>query len=1316
MARIETWFDQDLKNPVPVRVLTGSAFSLDNLGNLIGVKVTDGGEIITLAGSVTGYCMLADGQTVTVAGTRSGNMASIVLPQTAYTVPGPIRISIKLTDGSAITTLLACVGTVVRTQTGNIVNPGSVVQDWSTQISAQLQACQDAADNMGAMVAVAFNPSSVYSAGNYVTYNGGMYRITAAHEAGTTWANTSKTQVTVGAELSDLNRAFTNELLNGNAFDILPFCDHSNQTHRGVTFTWNADNTVCTVNGTATGGASVDTFFDQAYAFPKGVSAGSVCRLKYSATNVKFQAYAYIGGVLDTTNVLASITSNKDFTVPSNASGLFIRLAVSSGVTANESVSPKLFTETLTNKELDDAIDAANESIDGVIGETYANSISAAGETANATLNRLNVVGEWVYNTYLDANDGKIKPLSDPTIYKSCSRDMISVPSGTKIHVHNAERIAKYAADGTFIAAITTPRKDELVSCEDAAYVRIQYASISPSTLNSYVAYRYSAIDEAQSLNTKLDENRESAEQSGNTAASVSGNPLVLKDCDPNKPFDNFEVSGKVSGESVVISRKNIFAIRHVNGTFTKNNVNFQYNTINHTIRIYTSGNDHASADTTDGFADFGPEFSKVNDVTFYHDFKFKFAADTRVAVSDNPNREVPFDWGVQMRIYDGTTIYNVGTGGVSFVAEAGKEYVAYFLVKGPNTTDPGNSYPGWSGDITYAPQIEISPYPTAYERFSGLEATLNYAGEENIFTCGGVGPGRYTTQNGAIMALYDSTENAVYLNAHNDSSGNVLIYDTAKDGKVNGQDFYYVSKFMAGRIAESLSDYISNGGKLTIGKNDLESGQWSYSTKAANAARARSTSLIPVTAGTVVSYSNTTFDTYFGVLPTTSSGSYAQIIGWKTDGTGSFTIAQDGYMTFIIRNHADTTATVDINDYDSTVIVQPPDMPVFVSTFDNRLARKVFAQLYDGETVRVDYNGQGFFVNGEIGREYALRYCVRANADVNCVIKPAISTGIYALKARCASDNAVIYSDGSASFTVRRREISTKAKAERNMGVANAVMALTGGHILTPFSKLTARGPIVSFIDDDTSNYQYVKYYHDIFAAQGELGGYAVETKNLDEGVSDGLPELLLDYEEEGFACLYHCYHQAGNETRYWINGHPDYNPALINENFMHGLRSIREYGFSNYKYWVTPYGVNDKFIVDLAKNHGMQCLLNCPSRYAQEGVITPYGNVSRWNIPRVIFGNYHTDEAWAAQNTWLHRAIREAKAANGWVIIVSHVNSWGWTRSGDQRLENDDVLKMKAHLNDLIDYCQSEGLEIVPFPVGFEEYRASFYMNELF
>jgi hypothetical protein len=152
-----------------------------------------------------------------------------------------------------------------------------------------------------------------------------------------------------------------------------------------------------------------------------------------------------------------------------------------------------------------------------------------------------------------------------------------------------------------------------------------------------------------------------------------------------------------------------------------------------------------------------------------------------------------------------------------------------------------------------------------------------------------------------------------------------------------------------------------------------------------------------------------------------------------------------------------------------------------------------------------------------------------------------------------------------------------------------------------------------------------------------------------------------------------------------------------------MDGLRAIRTMGFSNYKYWVTPYGVNDKYIQDLAKNRGMQCLFNCPSIYAQEGYVSPYGNVSRWNIPRVIFGN------WTMNDTWLHRAIQGAKAANGWVVIVTHVNSWGADGS-------ETNIALGNRLSALIQYCLDEGLEIVSAPVAFEEYRAAFYMNELF
>jgi hypothetical protein len=302
-----------------------------------------------------------------------------------------------------------------------------------------------------------------------------------------------------------------------------------------------------------------------------------------------------------------------------------------------------------------------------------------------------------------------------------------------------------------------------------------------------------------------------------------------------------------------------------------------------------------------------------------------------------------------------------------------------------------------------------------------------------------------------------------------------------------------------------------------------------------------------------------------------------------------------------------------------------------------------------------------------------------------------------------------VVYTDKDASFTVKQHQISTKTKSELDRSAVNSILSLTGGHIMTPFSALKKRGGLVSFIDDDTWNLYCVQRYHDIFAAKGVVGGYAVITENMVTDPStmqpanpDLLPTLL-DYEEEGFAMLYHCHDQNGANTRYWIKGDPSYDQSLINENFMDGLRAIRTMGFSNYKYWVTPYGVNDKYIQDLAKNHGMQCLFNCPSIYAQEGYVSPYGNVSRWNIPRVIFGN------WTMNDKWLHRAIQGAKAANGWVVIVTHVNSWGADGS-------ETNIALGNRLSALIQYCLDEGLEIVSAPVAFEEYRAAFYMNELF
>ena len=127
MAMIETWFNQDLQNPVQVRYLDGNVFSQDNNGNLVGVYVYDNGEPATLTGNVNGYVIRPDGETVPVSGTLSDNRCYIVLPSAAYYIPGIISIVIKLSDTNFSVTLCAVVATVYQSVTDAAVDPGTII-------------------------------------------------------------------------------------------------------------------------------------------------------------------------------------------------------------------------------------------------------------------------------------------------------------------------------------------------------------------------------------------------------------------------------------------------------------------------------------------------------------------------------------------------------------------------------------------------------------------------------------------------------------------------------------------------------------------------------------------------------------------------------------------------------------------------------------------------------------------------------------------------------------------------------------------------------------------------------------------------------------------------------------------------------------------------------------------------------------------------------------------------------------------------------------------------------------------------------------
>ena len=113
----EQWVDVDTSRLPDVNRMGGYLFSSDAGANKFGVKVTNNGTSVTLTGTVKGYIIKPDKTTIEVNGDKSGNTAWIILPSSAYAVSGKVTISIKLINGSDITTLCAVNGYIYKTST-----------------------------------------------------------------------------------------------------------------------------------------------------------------------------------------------------------------------------------------------------------------------------------------------------------------------------------------------------------------------------------------------------------------------------------------------------------------------------------------------------------------------------------------------------------------------------------------------------------------------------------------------------------------------------------------------------------------------------------------------------------------------------------------------------------------------------------------------------------------------------------------------------------------------------------------------------------------------------------------------------------------------------------------------------------------------------------------------------------------------------------------------------------------------------------------------------------------------------------------------
>lgn len=109
------------------------------------VAVKDGGQSVSLnSGEAVGYFVRHDGATVPVNGSVSGNVASVIMPASAFAVPGELTAIMKISLGGAILTAAVARFNVRGDITATVIDPGTAVPNLQELVTAA-EACTQAA-------------------------------------------------------------------------------------------------------------------------------------------------------------------------------------------------------------------------------------------------------------------------------------------------------------------------------------------------------------------------------------------------------------------------------------------------------------------------------------------------------------------------------------------------------------------------------------------------------------------------------------------------------------------------------------------------------------------------------------------------------------------------------------------------------------------------------------------------------------------------------------------------------------------------------------------------------------------------------------------------------------------------------------------------------------------------------------------------------------------------------------------------------------------------------------------------------------------
>lgn len=215
MAQYLNMYKIDLNSGTAPVVNLKQIYYADIKANRVGVIAYLNGAPVNLSGTCSGSAILADGSTVPMTGVVSGNEAYIDLVSSCYSVEGIIKVFVKLTASGTTTTLLAAVGTVKLTETGTVIDPGTIIPSVSALITEIEEAVASIPSDYSALLAAiapTFSASKAggYKAGDYVWYSGDLYKFTTDHTG--SWTGTDAAQATVADGLSSGTIRYDSEM------------------------------------------------------------------------------------------------------------------------------------------------------------------------------------------------------------------------------------------------------------------------------------------------------------------------------------------------------------------------------------------------------------------------------------------------------------------------------------------------------------------------------------------------------------------------------------------------------------------------------------------------------------------------------------------------------------------------------------------------------------------------------------------------------------------------------------------------------------------------------------------------------------------------------------------------------------------------------------------------------------------------------------------------------------------------------------------------------------------------------------------------